>query len=327
MKRRAFITLLGSAAVACCPVVARTQSGVRRIGVVIGDTETGPIAAALPAFRQEMQKLGWIDRNNVHISYHYVAPDPKVIKTVAAELAALAPDLIVSNTNLVTEILHSEIRSTPIVFVGVSDPIGSGFVTDLSRPTGNLTGFANFELSMGGKWLEKLREVAPRVERIGFILHPETPPNIGFLKSAEDAAATLNMKVIALGVHSGVEIEHALAAFSTEPRGGLIIAPHAVTFANSDLIVALAARYRLPAIYPLAFYAKAGGLISYGNDLSDQFRQAAVYVDRILRGTQLNALPVQLPTKFEFVLNLKTAQTLGLEVPLFVQQLADEVIE
>jgi putative ABC transport system substrate-binding protein len=229
-------------------------------------------------------------------------------------------------SNLVTMILQSEVHSIPLVFVSVSDPIGSGFVKDLARPGGNVTGFANFQPSMGGKWLEKLREIAPQIERVGLVLRPE-PPNIGYLRSAEAAAPSFGVKLVDLEAQSSSEIEHVVATFAGEPHGGLIIAPNVVNFANSDLIVSLAARYRMPAIYPFAFYAKQGGLISYGFDAADQFRQGAVYVDKILRGAKATDLPVQHPTKFEIVVNLKTAKALGLDVPLLVQQLADEVIE
>jgi putative tryptophan/tyrosine transport system substrate-binding protein len=234
--------------------------------------------------------------------------------------------VMVSNSNFVTTILQSEIRSIPLVFVSVSDPIGSGFVKDLARPGGNITGFANFQPSMGGKWLEKLREIAPQVERVGLVLRPE-PPNIGYLRSAEAAAPSFKVNLVGLEAQSRDEIERVVATFAAEPHGGLIIAPNVVNFANSDVIVALATRYRLPAIYPFAFYAKEGGLISYGFDAADQFRQGAIYVDKLLRGAKAADLPVQHPTKFEVVLNLKTARALGLEVPLHLQQLADEVIE
>jgi putative ABC transport system substrate-binding protein len=233
---------------------------------------------------------------------------------------------MVSNSNLVTTILQSEVKSVPLVFVSVSDPVGSGFVQDLARPGGNVTGFANFEPSMGGKWLERLREIAPKVERVGLMLHPE-PPNFGYLKSAEAAAPLLKTKLIDLPVHNSTEIERAFATFAGKPDNGLIIAPNVVTFANSKLIIALAARYRLPAIYPFAFYAKEGGLLSYGFDALDQFRQGAVYVDKILRGAKPAELPVQHPTKFEMVINLKTARALGLDVSAQLQQLADDVIE
>jgi len=233
---------------------------------------------------------------------------------------------MVSNTNLVTTILQSEVRSIPLLFVSVSDPIGSGLVTDLARPTGNVTGFANFQPSMGSKWLEELREIAPQVERVGFMLHPE-PPNIGYLNSAKAAAPSFKVKLVGLDVHGSSEIERALEAFAGEPGGGLIIAPNVVTFANSDLIVALAARYRLPAIYSCTFFVKGGGLISYGIDAVDQFRQGAVYADKILRGAKPADLPVQHPTKFEMVINLKTAKALGLDIPPMLLAQAYEVIE
>src|SRR5262249_39428786 len=202
MKRREFITLLGGAA--AWPLAARAQSEVRRISVLIGDTDTGPFGAAVPAFKHEMQKLGWNDGSNTPIFHRYLPADPNTKQANAAKLIAAPPELIVAPTNLVTTILQSEIRTIPIVFIGVSDPVGSGFVTEVARPTGNLTGFANFEPSMGGKWVEKLREIAPQVERIGFMLHPETPPNIGFLKSAEAPPPLLKIKVVSLCVHNGI---------------------------------------------------------------------------------------------------------------------------
>ena len=311
------------------PLAARAQQRerMRRIGVVMAYAESDPNAQVqVAAFRQQLEKLGWTEGSNIRIDLRYAADDPPRIRALAVELLGLGPDLMVSNSNLVTTILQSEVRSIPLVFVSVSDPVGSGFVTDLARPTGNVTGFANFQASMGGKWLEKLREIAPQVERVGLMLHPE-PPNIGYLKSAEAAAASLKIKLAGLSVHSSTEIEHSFATFADEPHGGLIIAPNVVTFANSGLIIALAARHRLPAIYPFAFYAKEGGLISYGFDAADQFRQGAVYVDKILRGAKPADLPVQHPTKFEIVINLKTAKALGLDVPLQLQQLADDVIE
>jgi putative ABC transport system substrate-binding protein len=328
MRRRQFIAFLGNAAMAW-PLAARAQQSerMRRIGVVMAYTASDPNGQLqVAAFREQLQKLGWVEGSNVRIDFRYAADDPTRIRALAVELLGLKPDLMVSNSNAVTTILQSEVRNIPLVFVSVSDPIGSGFVKDLARPGGNVTGFANFQPSMGGKWLEKLRETAPQVERVGLMLHPE-PPNIGYLKSAETAAASLKIRLTRLDVHDRAEVERAFATFAGEPRGGLIIAPNVVTFANSNLIVALAARYRLPAIYPFAFYAKEGGLISYGFDAGDQFRQGAVYADKILRGAKPTDLPVQHPTKFEIVINLKTAKALGLDVPLQLQQLADEVIE
>jgi putative tryptophan/tyrosine transport system substrate-binding protein len=327
MQRRQFITLLGGAAIAW-PIVAQAQpERMRRIGVVMAYAESDPNGQAqVAAFQQQLQKLGWMEGSNIQIDFRYSAADPARIRALALELLSLRPDLMVSNSNLVTTILQSEVRSIPLVFVSVSDPIGSGFIKDLARPGGNVTGFANFQPSMGGKWLEKLREIAPQVERIGLLLRPE-PPNIGYLRSAEAAANSLKIKLVGLEAQSSSEIERVVATFAGESHGGLIIAPNVVNFANSDLIVTLATRYRLPAIYPFAFYAKQGGLISYGFDAADQFRQGAVYVDKILRGAKPADLPVQHPTKFEIVINLKAAKALGLTVPNSIQQLADEVID
>jgi putative ABC transport system substrate-binding protein len=233
---------------------------------------------------------------------------------------------MVSNSNLVTTILQSEVSTIPLVFISVSDPIGSGFVTDLARPTGNVTGFANFQPTMGSKWLDILRQIAPHVDHAGLLLHPE-PPNFGYLKSAEEAALSFNTKVVSLPVQSRADIESALARMAAEPNAGLIVAPNAVTFANSNLIVALAAQYRLPTIYPFAFYAQAGGLISYGFDAVAQFQQGADYVDKLLKGAKPAELPVQFPTKFELVVNLTTAKALGLNIPASFLSLADELIE
>jgi len=329
MRRRDFIKLVSGSTIAW-PLAVRAQQSerVRRIGLVMGFTESDPAGQAqVNAFRQQLRKFGWIEGVNINIDYRYPADDPSRIRAAAVELLGLAPDLIVTSTNMVTAILKSEVRAVPLVFLYVSDPIGSGFVTNLARPTGNVTGFANYEPSMGGKWLETLKEIAPYIERVGFILNPETPPNVGFLQTAEAAAPLLKIKLSALGVHTRDEIERAVTGFADEPKGGLIVAPHAITVTNSHLIVELAARHRLPSIYPFAFYAKAGGLVSYGFDPVDQFRQGAGYVDRILRGAQPRELPVQNPARFELVINLNTAKALGLAVPPSMQQLADEVIE
>jgi putative ABC transport system substrate-binding protein len=239
----------------------------------------------------------------------------------------LTPDVLVSNTNLVTAVVQAEVRTMPIVFISVGDPVGSGFVSNEARPNGNLTGFANWEMSMSGKWLELLKEVAPQVKRVGFMVHPETTASIGFFKFVEAVAPALTVKPVALGVHDADEIERTLTAFAAEANGGLIVTPHAVTFVNRDLIVALAARLRLPALYPYAFYAKAGGLISYGYDVLNQFQQGAGYVDRILRGVKPTDLPVQYPTKFELIINLKTGKALGLAIPESFLLRADEIIE
>ena len=329
MRRRTFIAGVGGAV--AWPMVASAQQRdrVRRIGVVMAYAESDPNARMqVAAFRDEMQKLGWFEGNNLQIDFRYAADDPARIRALAIELLGKSPDLMVSNSNFVTAILQSEVRTIPLVFVSVSDPEGSGFVTNLARPTGNVTGFANFQPSMGSKWLEMLRQIAPTINRVGLMLHPE-PPNVGYWKSAEAAAPSLKIELIALEVNNRAEIEGALATFggAGDPLSGLIVAPNVVAFANSNLIVSLAARYRLPAIYPFAFYAKEGGLISYGFDAADQFRQGAIYADKILRGAKPADLPVQHPTKFQIVINLKTAKALGIEMPPSLLARADEVIE
>jgi putative tryptophan/tyrosine transport system substrate-binding protein len=328
MRRREFIEFLGGAAIAW-PLEARAQSRerVRRIGVVMAYAENDPNGQTqVAALREQLQKLGWTEGGNIQIDVRYAKDQPGSIQKLARELVAKKPDVMVSNSNLVTTILQSEIVDLPLVFISVSDPVGSGFIKELAHPSGNITGFANFQPSMGSKRLEKLREIAPQLDRVGLVFHPE-PPNFGYLNSAQAAAPALNINLIELSVHDRIEIERTLATFAGNAHSGLIVAPNVVTFANSLLIVALAAEYRLPAIYPFAYFAKEGGLISYGFDERDQFRQGAVYIDKILRGAIPAELPVQYPTKFEIVINLRTAKALGLDVPLQIQQLADLVIE
>ena len=328
MKRRQFIAIAGGAAITW-PLAARAQQPVMpRIGVVMGFKESDPVAQSLvAAFRQELQKLGWTQGRNIAIDVRYATDDRNQVRALAVELMGLKPDLMVANSNFVTATLQAEVRTVPLLFIGVGDPIGSGFVTNFARPTGNVTGFATNEPSMGSKWLETLREIAPQVEHVGFMLAPEGPANVGFLKAAEAAAPSLKVRLTAVGVHNADEIERSVSAFAAEPNRGLIIAPTAVTFVNSKLIVELAARYRLPAIYSLAYYPKAGGLISYGLDQVDQFRQGAAYADRILKGAKVAELPVQWPTKFELVINLKTAKALSLIIPPTMLARADKVIE
>jgi putative ABC transport system substrate-binding protein len=330
MRRREFITLLGGAA-AAWPLAARAQQTerMRRIGVLMGYPDNDLAAhAQIAALRQELQKLGWEEGRNVRVDVRFPAADAGNVRSNLAELMSLAPDVLVSNTNLVTAIAQAEVRTIPIVFTFVGEPVLSGFVSNDARPNSNLTGFANWDSpAMSGKWLELLNEVAPRIERVGFVMHPETPAHVRFFKSAEALAPSLKLKFVPLGVHDEAEIERALTAFAPGGSGGIIVTPHAVTLTNRDFIVALAARLRLPALYPLALYPKAGGLISYGPDPVNQFRQGAGYVDRILRGAKPADLPVQYPTKYELVVNLKTARALGLAFPQAVLARADEVIE
>ena len=330
MRRREFITLLGGTAVGL-PLAARAQQGerVRRVGVLMGYAESDPAAQAqVAALRQELRKLGWEEGRNIRVDVRFPAADAGRARAVLMELISLTPDVLVTNTNLVTAVVQAEVRTTPVVFIFVGDPVGSGFVNNDARPNSNLTGFANWDSpAMSGKWLDLLKEIAPQVERVGFMIHPETPALIRYFKSAEGFAPALNVKLVALDVHDADEIERGLTAFAAARNSGIVVGPHAVTLTNRDLIVALAARLRLPALYPLAFYAKSGGLISYGFDPVNQFQQGAGYVDRILRGAKPADLPVQYPTKLQLAINLKTAKTLGLEVPPMLLARADEVIE
>ena len=326
--RRDFIRLLGGTA--AWPIAARGQQAhrTRRVGLLMGYPEgdaEGQASAA--AFLLRLQELGWTEGRNIQIDTRWAGADPNKARTFAKELVGITPDVIVPSTNLVTAILQQETSSIPIVFVLVGDPVGSGFVATMARPGGNLTGFSVFEPAIGGKWLEIFKEIAPNISRVGFILHPETPVNVGFLRAAEAAAPSLGAKIIALGVHTAAEIEGAVTEFAADSNSGLIVAPHAVTVGNRDVIIRLVARYRLPAIYGPRHYATSGGLISYGPNPIDPFRQGASYVDRILKGAQPGDLPAQFPTKHELVVNLKTARALGLDVPPTLLARADEVIE
>ncbi len=329
MRRREFITLAGLVVVAG-PLSARAQqsSRMRRVAVLMGYAVSDPAAQAqVAALREGMKEAGWEEGRNIRIDVRFPGGDANAVRTILRELMSLTPDVLVTNTNLVTEVVQAEVRTIPIIFISVGDPVGSGFVGNEAHPNGNLTGFANWEPSMSGKWLELLEEIAPEIERVGFLVHPETPASFGMFKFAEVLTPAPKVKVVPLGVHDADEIKRAMTAFATGGNGGIIVIPHAVTLTNRDLIVALAARLRLPALYPLAFYAEAGGLISYGFDTVTQFHRGAEYVDRILRGAKPADLPVQYPTKFQLVVNLQTAKALGLSIPESFLQRADEVIE
>jgi putative ABC transport system substrate-binding protein len=329
VKRRQFITLLGGAA-AAWPLAARAQQPdrMRRIGVLMGYPEGDPQAQAnVTALRQGLQNLGWTEGRNVQIDYRWAGGDPDKARTFARELIGLMPDVIVPSTNQVTRILQQETRTVPIVFAFVGDPVGSGFVASLARPGKNITGFANFENSIGSKWVELFKEIAPRSERVGFVFNPDAAPNVGFFHAAESAAPSLAIKLAALAVRDATDIEQDITAFASEPDGGLIVAPHAVTLGNRKLIIELAVRHRLPAVYSDRYFAESGGLVSFGNNTADLFRRAASYIDLIFKGAKPADLPVQLPTKFELVVNLKTAKTLGLIISESFLTRADEVIE
>jgi putative tryptophan/tyrosine transport system substrate-binding protein len=331
MRRREFITLLGGAT-AAWPLAARAQQPdrLRRIGVLMGIAESDPARPAfLSAFTRALQDLGWRDGANIRIDYRWGAGDSDRIRSFARELVELKPDLIVGQTTPVVAALKQQTRTVPIVFIQVSDPVGSGFIAGIAEPGGNITGFTNLESSMSSKLLELLKEIAPGIARVALLFNPETAPDGGsyFLRPVEAAAPALKVKIIPAPAHSAAEIDAAIASLAREPGAGLIVMPDVFVLAHRDQILALAEQYRLPAAYAYRFFAAGGGLISYGTDLADLFRRAAPYVDRILKGAKPADLPVQQPIKFEFVINLKTARALGLDVPDRLLALADEVIE
>jgi putative ABC transport system substrate-binding protein len=330
MKRREFITLLGGTA--AWPLAAHAQQveRVRRLGVLMGYPENDLEAQAyIAAFRDGLRKLGWIEDRNIQIVTRWTTPgDAESIQRFAKELVALQPDLILSNTTPTTAALLQQTRTIPIIFAMVADPLGSGFVASFSKPGGNVTGFATLEGSLGGKWVELLREIAPRVARTALLFNPSTAPFVEYyLKSFHAAAASFGVEAITAAVRDMSELESIVTKLAREPNGGLIVLNEDFTIAHRAEIISLAARYRLPAVYPYRFFAELGGLLSYGVDLSDNFRRAAPYVDRILKGDKPTDLPVQAPAKYVLTINLKTAKSLGLDVPWFLQQRADEVFE
>ncbi len=326
MKRRDFITLLGGAA--AWPMTARAQQP-RRIGVLIAAyTQTDREGQAhIAAFLDTFQRLGWTDGRNVRIEYRWDASDTERINASAAELVRSAPDVIVVGSSPALAELHRLTSTIPIVFAEVGDPVGSGFVAGLARPGGNVTGFQGFEPAMGGKWLGVLKEAAPNLSRMAVLFGSDAGGNVAMLRAAEGIAPSLGVKLTAVDVHDGAEIERAVATFASQADGGLIVVPHPYTIANRASIIILAAAHHLPAIYPFRFFATEGGLLSYGFDQIDHWRGAATYVDRILRGEKPGDLPVQAPTKMELVVNLKTAKALGLNIPPGLPLRADEVIE
>jgi putative tryptophan/tyrosine transport system substrate-binding protein len=331
MRRRDFITLLGGAA-AAWPLAAHSQQPgqMRRIGELVSsaeDNQEGQARAA--AFREGLQKLGWTEGRNIRIDTRSATPgDEESVERFAKELVALQPELILSYSTPTTQALLRATRTIPVVFANVSDPLGSGFVASFARPGGNVTGFTNMEPTMAGKWVELLREIAPRVGRVAMLFHPGTARYADYwLNPFKSAAGSFAMEAIAAPVHSPAELESVVGAQAREPNGGLIVMPDSFLNAHRVEITSLAARYRLPAVYPYRVFAELGGLLAYGNDRLDNYRRAASYADRILKGEKPGSLPVQFPVKFELVVNLKTAKALGLDVPLLLQQRADEVIE
>jgi putative tryptophan/tyrosine transport system substrate-binding protein len=331
VKRRDFITLLGGAA-AAWPLAAQAQQGerMRRIGVLMGYPESDSEAQTkIAAFRDGLQKLGWTEGRNTRIETRWATPaDAESMERFAKELVALQPDLILSSTTPTTAALLQQTRAIPIVFATVADPVGSGFVASFPRPGGNVTGFVVFEASLPGKWLELLKEIAPRVNRIAFLFNPATATYAEFyLNPFKAAAASFAVEAIAAPVRDRSELESVVSAQAREPNGGLIVMPDSFTDLHRAEITSLAARYRLPAVYPRRIFTEVGGLLSYGIDQLDNFRLAATYADRILKGEKPADLPVQAPTRYELVINLKTAKALGLDVPATLLARADEMIE
>jgi putative tryptophan/tyrosine transport system substrate-binding protein len=330
VKRRAFITLLGGAA--AWPLAARAQQGdrMRRIGVLIGLAEDDPeTKARLAGFRQGLEKRGWSEGRNLQIDYRFApASSADQAQALANELVAVQPEVIFAFGTPVITALQLATRTIPIVFAGAADPVGSGLIASLARPGGNITGVMQYEASVTGKWLAMLKEISPTLVRAAFVINPKTAPFYNYyLRTAESLSQSLGIELVPTLVENAAEIERAIESFAGVSNGGLILPPDVSNIVHRDLIIALAARHRLPAVYPYRFYVAAGGLMSYGVDFVDMCRQAASYVDRILRGDKPADLPVQAATKFETTVNLKTAKALGLTVPPGLLVAADEVIE
>jgi putative ABC transport system substrate-binding protein len=330
MRRRDFMTLVGGAA-AAWPLAARAQQAqrVRRVGVLIGFAETDPdVKSWFAAFRGALAKLGWTEGSNFQIELRWASDDPDRMKAFAKELVDLRPDAILSVTTPVTNALVRETQTIPIVIVTVADPVASGFVTNVGRPGGNVTGFALYEPSMGGKWLELLKRIAPGVTRVALLFNPTTSVPIKFyMASIQAAASSFTVQASAAPVHAQDEIEGVIAALAGNPGAGLIAMPDLFNTINRDVIIAWTARYRIPAIYFFRSFADSGGLISYGPDFAEQYPRAAGYIDRILKGEKPGDLPIQMPIKIPLIINLRTANALGLDVPLGLLNAADEIIE
>jgi putative ABC transport system substrate-binding protein len=329
LKRREFISLLGGAAAAAWPLAARAQQsgGMHRIGVLVGLAEDDPEGKTrLVRFRQGLERLGWFEGRNLIIDYRY-APASAGAQTLAKQLVALQPDAVLAHGTPLSAALQRETRTIPIVFVGVTDPVYSGFAASLARPGGNLTGFLLYEVSLTGKWFALLKEMAPTLARALFVGNPKTMPYDYFLAAAEGAAPSLSVEVVPSRVANAGDIESAIKSFALIPNGGLVLAPDTTTFVHKELIIALAAEHHLPAVYPFRPFVDSGGLMSYGVEYAGLFERAASYIDRILRGAKPADLPVQVPVKYETVINLRTARALGLTVSQSLLLAADEVIE
>jgi ABC-type uncharacterized transport system substrate-binding protein len=329
IERRKFISVLGGASVAW-PLAARAQQGnrARRIGWLVGLPAQDPEAQNRNAVVvQALRELGWVVGRNLQIDYRYTSRDEQSFEAQAAELVTLAPDVLLANSTPATRALQQATNTTPIVFALVLDPVASGVVTNLAQPGGNVTGFTNFEVTMGGKWVEFLKEVSPRTAKLALIFNPRTAPYGGMLRSIEAAAPTFVVDITTRGVADAAELKDAIATAGRDSETALVVFPDVFTATHQEQIIALATDHRLPAIYPYRYFAAGGGLMSYGIDTPDLFRRTVGYLDRILKGENPGSLPVQAPSKFEFVINLKTARAIGLDVPATLIARADEVIE
>jgi ABC-type uncharacterized transport system substrate-binding protein len=329
MKRREFITLLGGA-VAAWPVAAHAQQAqrMRRIGVLMNlAADDAQSMARIAAFLQGLQQLGWTDGQNVAIEYRWGAGDPERIRKFAAELVALAPDVILAVGAITVLPLQQVGRTVPIVFANVTDPVGAGIVANLARPGGNATGFTTFEYGISAKWLELLKQIVPRTTRAAVLRDPTIIASISQFAAIQSVAPSLGVELTPIDTRNAGDIERAVIAFAREPNAGLIVVTGTSAIIHRELIISLATRHRLPAVYPFRYYVTGGGLMSYGPDVIDFYRRAATYVDRILKGEKPADLPVQAPTKYELAINLKTARALGLDIPATVLARADEVIE
>jgi putative tryptophan/tyrosine transport system substrate-binding protein len=331
MRRRDFVTLLGSAA-ATWPLAARAQQGerVRRVGILAGAAAASDAEAQafLAVFRQTLQQLGWTEGRNVRYEHRSRSSGSvDLARRNATELVALDPDVILVGGASNMEAVQQATRAIPIVFASLTDPVGAGFVESLVRPGGNTTGFTVFEYGVSAKWVELLKEIAPRVTRAGVLREQGSSVGIGLWAAMQGTAPSLGMELRPIGAREASDVEQGVASFARQPNGGLIVTVGGIAIRYRDLITTLAARHQLPAVYPFRYFVTSGGLLSYGPDVTDQYRRAAGYVDRILRGEKPSDLPVQAPTKYELVINLKTAKALGIDVPPMLLARADEVIE
>jgi len=328
VRRRLFLLTAGAFVAMPFSAAAQQAEKVRRIGVLAGNAKTDrEVQSRLSAFVQRLSELGWKDGSNLRIDYRFGEGDATRLAPLARELLDLRPDVVVAHGTSVATAFRQQTLSIPIVFVQVADPVAAGIVTNLARPEGNITGFTNFEFSIGGKWLEALKECAPKASRVLVVFDPRNPSWTAYMRAIEASAPKFGVQLTPGGANNAAELEHEIGMFAKLPNGALVVLPSPVTTTHRERIISLAARHRLPAIYPYSYFPASGGLMSYGVDLLDLHRRAAAYVDRILKGAKPADLPVQQPTKFELVVNLKTAKALGLTIPELMRVRADQVIQ